>query len=269
MLLVIDVGNTHTLAGLYRGSELLVHWRVTTHPGRTADEFGVLLRDLFGNQGIGLKEVKAMAVACVVPPLLPVLEEVSLRFFGFRPLVVGPGVRTGLPILADNPREVGADRIVNAVAGIARYGCPLIVVDFGTATTFDAISREGQYLGGAIAPGISISLEALFEHAAKLPRVELTRPERAIGRNTVASMQSGILFGYVGLVKEMVSRIREELGGDPQVVATGGGAELIAKETDFIHRVDPLLTLEGLRLIYERNKGADGSGSVDKESEPV
>ncbi|MFQ5691531.1 MAG: type III pantothenate kinase [Nitrospinota bacterium] len=257
MLLVIDVGNTHTVAGLYRGEELLVHWRLTTHPERTADEFGVLLRDLFGNQGIRMEDVEGLAVSCVVPPLLPVLEEVSLRFFGIRPLVVGPGVRTGLPILADNPREVGADRIVNAVAGVARYGSPLILVDFGTATTFDAISPEGKYMGGAIAPGIFISLEALFEHAAKLPRVELTRPERAIGRNTISSMQSGILFGYVGLVKEIVVRIREEVGGNPKVVATGGGAELIAQETDCIDRVDPLLTLEGLRLIHERNPNPD------------
>ncbi len=258
MLLVIDVGNTHTVAGIYRGSELLVHWRVTTQTGRTSDEFGVLLRELFRNQKIEMNEVQDVTVSCVVPPLLPVLEEVCQRFFGNRPLVVGPGVRTGLSILADNPREVGADRIVNAVAGIERYGCPLIVVDFGTATTFDAISPEGDYVGGAIAPGISISLEALFEHAAKLPRVELVRPDRAIGRNTITSMQSGILYGYVGLVKELVGRFREELGGDPQVIATGGGAELIARETDVIDRVDPLLTLEGLRLIHERNVNPDG-----------
>ncbi|MFQ5911720.1 MAG: type III pantothenate kinase [Nitrospinota bacterium] len=258
MLLVIDVGNTHTVAGVFRASELLVHWRVTTLASRTADEFGILLRDLFGTQNARMDEVDAIAVSCVVPPLLTVLEEVSLRFFGIRPLVVGPGVRTGLSILADNPREVGADRIVNAVAGIARYGCPLIVVDFGTATTFDAISREGHYVGGAIAPGILISLEALFEHAAKLPRVEIIRPEHAVGRNTISSMQSGILFGYVGLVKEMVSRIREEVGGNPQVVATGGEAELIARETDIIDTVDPYLTLEGLRLIYERNLNPDG-----------
>jgi type III pantothenate kinase len=258
MLLVIDVGNTHTVAGLFEGSQLLVHWRVMTLVGRTADEFGVLLRDLFGNSGKKMEAVKAVTVSCVVPPLLPVLEEVSLRFFGIRPLVVGPGVKTGLSIQADNPKEVGADRIVNAVAGIARYGCPLIVVDFGTATTFDAISREGHYVGGAIAPGIFISLEALFSHAAKLPRVEIARPGRAIGRDTISSMQSGILFGYVGLVKELVLRIGQELGGSPQVIATGGAAELVARETDLIHKVDPFLTLEGLRLIHEQNGNPDG-----------
>lgn len=258
LLLVIDVGNTHTVAGLFQGSELLVHWRVTTLPERTSDEFGVLLRDLFGEQDKLMQGVGAIAVSCVVPPLLPVLEEVSLRFFGTRPLVVGPGVKTGLSIQADNPREVGADRIVNAVAGIERYGTPLIIVDFGTATTFDAISQEGHYAGGAIAPGIFISLEALFSHAAKLPHVEIVRPERAIGRNTIASMQSGILFGYVGLVKEMVTRIRNELEGSPQVIATGGGAELIAKEMELIDQVDPLLTIEGLRLIHERNMNPDG-----------
>jgi type III pantothenate kinase len=258
MLLVIDVGNTHTVVGLFRASELLVHWRVTTHPERTADEFGVLLRDLFGNQSFRIEDVQAITVSCVVPPLLPALEEVSHRFFGVDPLVVGPGIRTGLPILADNPKEVGADRIVNAIAGIARYGSPLIIVDFGTATTFDAISKKGEYMGGAIAPGISISLEALFEHAAKLPRVEIIRPEQAIGRNTISSMQSGILFGYVGLVKEMVTRIGQELGGNPQVIATGGGAELVARETGLIDKVDPFLTLEGLRLIHERNLSTDG-----------
>lgn len=258
LLLVIDVGNTHTVAGLFQGSELLVHWRVTTLPERTSDEFGVLLRDLFGERDKLMQGVGAVAVSCVVPPLLPVLEEVSLRFFGTRPLVVGPGVKTGLSIQADNPREVGADRIVNAVAGIERYGTPLIIVDFGTATTFDAISREGHYAGGAIAPGIFISLEALFSHAAKLPHVEIVRPERAIGRNTIASMQSGILFGYVGLVKEMVTRIRNELEGSPHVIATGGGAELIAKEMELIDQVDPLLTIEGLRLIHERNMNPDG-----------
>ncbi len=253
-LLVIDVGNTHTVAGLFQGPELLEHWRVTTLPERTSDEFGVLLRDLFGKQEDLMKGVRAVTVSCVVPPFLPILEEVSLRFFGSRPLVIGPGVKTGLVIQADNPREVGADRIVNSVAGIEKYGTPLIIVDFGTATTFDAISQEGHYVGGAIAPGIFISLEALFSNAAKLPHVEIIRPEYAIGRNTITSMQSGILFGYVGLVKEMVERIGNELEGAPHVIATGGGAELVAREAEIIDKVDPLLTLEGLRLIYERNK---------------
>ncbi len=249
----MDVGNSNVALGVYRGEELLVHWTAATRPERTADELGTFLMELFQHQGLNPKEVREMAISCVVPPLLSALEEMASRYFGCTPLMVGPGTKTGISILSDNPREVGADRIVNAVAGYTEYGGPLILVDFGTATTFDAVSARGEYLGGAIAPGIEISMEALFQHAAKLPRVELDWPGKAIGKNTIASMQSGVLYGYVGMVKEIVARMRQELGQSAQVIATGGAAKLIAKEMDLIDHVDPLLTLKGLRIIHERN----------------
>jgi type III pantothenate kinase len=253
MLLVIDVGNTHTVCGVFEADELLHHWRVVTEPERTVDEFGLLLGNLFTFHGIRRNAIKGLIISSVVPPMLPILEEVAERYFHTKPLVVGPGIKTGMPIFYDNPTEVGADRIVNAVAAYELYHQELIVVDFGTATTFDYVTAKGEYMGGAIAPGIGISMEALFQRASKLPRVELLKPKGVIGKNTIHSMQSGIFYGYVGLVDEMVRRMREETRSDPHVLATGGWARLIASESTAIHEVDDLLTLRGLKIIYQRN----------------
>jgi type III pantothenate kinase len=253
-LFCIDIGNTNVVMGLYEGEELVTHWRIATDHQKMADEYAMLILDLFERSGQSPSTVEGVIVASVVPPLTGIFEKLSGRYFNRTPLVVGSGVRTGVRILYDNPNEVGADRIVNAVAAYQRYGGPACVVDFGTATTFDAISVEGDYLGGAIAPGIGIAAEALFQRTAKLPRIDLIRPPAVIGKNTVQSMQSGLLFGYVGLVEGVVARFRNELGERMKVIGTGGLASLIAAETTIIDAVDPWLTLEGLRLIWNMNQ---------------
>ena len=254
MLLVIDIGNTDITLGVFEGEELRATWQMATAIHRMADEYAAILFNLLHHQHLDTSNIKAVALCSVVPPLIATFEELFKRYFQISPLVVGAGVKTGVRIRMDNPREVGADRIVNTAAGHHLYGGPLIITDLGTATTFDVVSKEGDYLGGVIAPGIVTAAEALFMRAAVLPRVELTRPKRAIGTNTITAMQSGIIFGYVGLVEGVVSRIQQELGEKAKVIATGGGAELIAKETPVIEAVNPDLTLIGLRLIYLMNQ---------------
>ncbi len=254
MFLAIDVGNTHIMLGIYREKDILVYWRLPTREDSTEDELGMVVKNLLHNSRLGLKDIDAIAISSVVPPLMYSLERMSTKYFNVDPLVIGPGIKTGLNILTDNPREVGADRIVNAVAAYHLYGGPLIIVDFGTATTFCAISEDGDYLGGVIAPGIGISIEALFEKAAKLPRVEIVRPERVIGKDTVSGMQSGIVFGFVGQVDGIVRRMKSEFRLPPMVLATGGFASLIARESETIKEVNTLLTLEGLRIIHHMNR---------------
>ncbi len=254
MLLAIDIGNTTITLGLYDGEKPGPRWRVETVRSRLPDEYGLVLTALLAGAGLGKSAVKEAAISSVVPPLTGTWEEVCRRALGVEPLVVGAGVKTGVRVLYDDPKAVGADRIVNAVAVKELYGGPACVVDFGTGTTFDALSAKGEYLGGAIAPGIGIAAEALHARAAKLPRVDLVRPPSAVGRNTEHAMQSGLLFGYVGLVEGMVARFRAELGPSMKVVATGGYAELVAKETDVLGVVAPWLTLDGLRLIAAMNR---------------
>jgi type III pantothenate kinase len=253
-LLAIDVGNTHTVLGIYQGDELVAHWRVETAEERTADELAVLLKGLMELGGFAWAQIGAGIVSSVVPPAVEAIKGLFKRHFQVPVLVVGPGIKTGMPILYENPREVGADRIVNAVAAFERLRRGCVVVDFGTATTWDVVTPRGEYLGGVIAPGVGISAEALYVHASKLPRVEITRPSRVIGRNTVASMQAGLLFGYAGMVDAVVARIRSELDFEPACIATGGLAELIARESRAIEATDPMLTLRGLKVLYERNR---------------
>ena len=258
MLLAVDVGNTNTVLGVYQGNQLAAHWRIETRKGRTEDEYAACLYSFFTLSGLPWKgTVNGAIVASVVPTALRPLESLCMGYLGVTPLVVGPGIRTGMPILADNAREVGADRIVNSVAAYERFRSGCIVVDFGTATTFDVVTPKGEYMGGAIAPGIGISADALYQRAAKLPRVEITRPKTVVGRNTITSMQSGLFFGYVGLVDGIVERMLAEIGHPARVIATGGLAPLVARDSRTIETSDEMLTLEGLNILFHRNQTAE------------
>ena len=254
MLLVFDIGNTNTVVGVFRQDKLVVDWRLATDRQKTVDEYGILVRSLFNDQKLEAGQIKAVIISSVVPPVTGLFTQMSKKYFAVTPLIVEAGVKTGLSIKIENPREVGADMVVNAVAAIHLYGPPLVIVDFGTATTFCAIAPNGDYLGGAIAPGLSISGEALFQRTAKLPRIEIIKPKNAIGRNTIISMQAGLFYGYIGLVENLISRIKIEMNCKPQVIATGELAELIATETKLIDTINPDLTLHGLRFIYELNQ---------------
>jgi len=253
VLLAVDVGNTNVTHALFEGEKLVADWRVTSHRERTGDEIGVELKQLFGLRGFELKVVTGVVISSVVPTLNPALVDASRRYLKCEPVMVGPGVKTSVRIRYENPRDVGADRIANALAAYTKYGGPIVVIDFGTAVTYDAINKEGDYLGGAIAPGVEISLDALVSQTAMLRRVEPVAPDSVIGRNTIASIQSGLIWGFVAQVEGMVKRMVDELGGTAKVIATGGQAALVAELTNVIETTDPLLTLEGLRLIYSQN----------------
>lgn len=268
-LLAVDVGNTNITLGVFRyendgSAELAHHWRIATHREQTSDEVLVTLRGLFAIVDFKPHAFTDVILSSVVPPLLPIWERVCRKLLDQPPVIVGPGIRTGMPVRYENPREVGADRIVNAVAAFELVGGPVVAVDFGTATTFDCISAKGEYLGGAIFPGVHVSMEALFDRASMLHRVEVVRPRSVIGRTTTASLQSGLLFGYAGMVDSMVERIQAELGEPTRVIATGGLAHRIAAETKSIERVEPFLTLEGLRILYEKNRVAEGATRKEK-----
>ncbi|WP_449246985.1 type III pantothenate kinase [Desulfarculus baarsii] len=255
MLLAIDVGNTNTVIGVFQQEKLVADWRVRTEPERTRDELAILIKNLFANSPLSLSSIRGVIISCVVPPVVNAFNQFCRRYLDMNPMFVGPGMKTGMPILYDNPREVGADRIVNAVAAYERHRRDLIVVDFGTATTFDCISAKGEYLGGAIAPGISISMDALFTRASKLPRVEIfNQPKAAVAKDTISAMNAGIVFGYAGLVDGLVRAINAERGVQSKVIATGGLARVIATQSEMLEDIDELLTLDGLRILYQRNQ---------------
>lgn len=254
MLLAIDIGNTNIVLGVFDNDQLVENWRVGTNAQITPDEYAMTFKDLFNFSGLEFKQITGVIISTVVPPLLPVMIEMSRKYFRIEPMVVTHEIKTGITIRYDNPKEVGADRIVNAAAAYKIFGGPIIIVDFGTATTFCAVTKEGEYLGGAITPGVKISAEALFQRASKLPRVELTKPPKVIGADTISAMQAGIIYGYAGLVDGIVERMKKELSTQAKVVATGGLAALVSSETTSIQEIKPHLTLEGLRLIYEINR---------------
>ena len=250
MLLVLDIGNSNIVMGAYEGRKLLRHWRISTDRQKTVDEYGILINELFRYQNISMEDIKAIIISSVVPPLIVPLRKMCERYFHIRPLIVGPGIRTGIRLNYENPRSIGADRIVNVVGAHEQYGGPLI----GTATTFDVVAENGDFLGGVIAPGLGLSAEALFQRAAQLPRIELVPPKTVVCRSTIQGMQAGIIYGYVGQIDEIVRRIKEETGQEMKVVATGGFARMVAKESKTIDKVDHFLTLTGLRVLYERNQ---------------
>lgn len=253
MLLVFDIGNTNIVMGAYEGKKLCYHWRISTDRQKTGDEYGMLINELFKFQNIEMTDIEDIIISSVVPPLVIPISKMCERYFNIKPLIVGPGIKTGIKISYENPRSLGADRIVNVVGAFEKFGGPLIVIDIGTATTFDVVNEKGDFLGGVIAPGISMSADALFQKAASLPRIELVTPKSIICHNTVSNMQAGIIFGAVGQINEIVKRIKIEYGGDMKVIATGGLAQMIAKETSLIDKTDHFLTLTGLRVLYERN----------------
>jgi type III pantothenate kinase len=283
MLLALDVGNTNTVLGLYslaageHAAELVAHWRVSTHRTQTADEYGVFFVNLFNLHGLATTQVKHIIISSVVPPVESTLLQVCERYFKLKPLFVEPGIKTGMPVLVDNPSELGADRLVNAIAAYEKYGGPAIVVDFGTATTFDVVSAKGEYLGGAITPGLGISADALFSRAARLGKVDIKRPAKVIGTNTVAHIQSGLYYGYIGLVDGILERMIAEMAGsssqnpgqgEPKVIATGGLAGLIAEDSRYIKTLDDMLTLDGLRVVFERNRPAANPAKPFRPTRP-